>query len=252
MRILFLGNSNDELKLAGDAPLRNQLMREALSEEFGEVEVIMKRTWPDAALPVALEKWLKTLEPDVVYINVTEFWCLHESIPLRIERTFGRVGRPIARAALKAAASPTIGHNRVFRGIRTAAQAVIRGDPQFTPQQVTARVTECARICLRREGTVVVVDGQRGRWPLSITRRGRDRIERRRQEVHRGLTEACARLHVVYESDDIPQWKANAALRKQAHSDGFHHGAAAQVLMANESAALIRRAWYESERLQTN
>lgn len=241
MRVLFLGNSNEALDLPAGAPRRHEVMERELAAEYGTAEIVTKRAWPNAGFPKVLERWIGELEPDVVYLNVAEYWCLYESIPLRIERRFGKFGKPLAAAGTKAAETPWVSHNRLFRTLRQAGQSVVAGAVYFSPEEVVDRVVECVRLCLRDEKLVVVVDGQRGRRPHATTRRWRDRVEARRQFVHRRLKAECARLHVVYGGDDVPQWAWHPE-GMDGHRDGLHQGVDGQVWMANEALALIREA----------
>lgn len=241
MRILFLGNSNESLALPPGTPLRHEILERELAAEFGACEVITKPAWPNEGFPAVLDRWVTELKPDVVYINVAEYWCLYESLPLRIERRFGRLGKPVAAAGTKAADTPWLSHNRVFRRLREAGQSVLPGAVYFTPEEVVSRVMECVRVCLRNEDLTVVVDGQRGRRPHGTTNAWRKRVEARRQYVHRHLKAECARLHVVYGGDDVPQWQWHPD-GMDGHRDGLHQGAAGQVWMANEALSLVREA----------
>lgn len=246
VRILFLGNSNEWLALAPGTPLRHEIVEQELSKEFGAVQVVPKPAWPTAAFPGVVEKWIGEYSPDVVYINVAEYWCLYESIPLRIERAMPRFGKRVSNAGQAAAATPWLSHNRMFRGLRQAGQSVIAGAVYFTPDEIVDRVVETTRRCLRNEGMAVVVDGQRGRRPHATTRRWQERVEARRLEVHHRLKEECARLHVVYGGDEIPQWKTHPE-GMDGHRDGLHQGPAGQIWMANESIELIRAALAETD-----
>jgi hypothetical protein len=241
VKVLFLGNSNEALDLPAAAPRRHEIMQADLAAEFGAAEVIVKPAWPTPEFPGVLERWIAEYEPDLVYLNVAEYWCLYESIPLRIERRFGRLGKQVAAAGTGAAAVPWLAHNRAWRGLRQAGQSVVAGAVQFEPEVLVPRIMECVRVCLRSEGVAVVVDGQRGRRPHATTRRWRERVEARRQFVHVRLKEECTRLHVVYGGDDVPQWKTHPE-GMNGHRDGLHQGAAGQVWMANEATSLIRQA----------
>ena len=241
MRILFLGNSNEFLALPSGAPLRHEIMRAELSADFGEVELITKPMWPTAEFPRVLAKWVSEYSPDLVYLNVAEYWCLYESIPLRIERTFSKLGRPLGKFGRRAAGAPWLAHNPVFRGLRQGGQSIVPGAVYFTPDEVVERVMECVRLCLQDEGMVVVVDGQRGRRPHATTKRWRNRVESRRQFVHSRLRDECARLHVAYGGDDVPQWQWHAE-GMDGHRDGLHQADEGQRWMANEAIGLIREA----------
>jgi hypothetical protein len=241
VKVLFLGNSNEALDLPEGSPRRHEIMQAELAAEFGEAEIILKPAWPTEGFPKVLERWIAEIQPDVVYLNVAEYWCLYESIPLRIERRFGKFGKRVAGAGTKAAETPWLAHNRFWRGVRQAGQSVVAGAVYFEPQMLVPRIMECVRVALRSEGVVLIVDGQRGRRPHATTRRWRDRVEVRRQYVHARLKEECARLHVVYGGDDVPQWRTHPE-GMDGHRDGLHQGAAGQVWMANEALALIREA----------
>ena len=250
MRVLFLGNSNEALDLAPGVPRRHEIMERELAAEFGSCEVVTKPAWPNEGFPKVLERWIGEIKPDVVYLNVAEYWCLYESIPLRLERNAGRLGKRLAAAGTKVAETPVLSHNRVFRMLRQTGQSVVAGAVYFSPEEVVERVMECVRVCLRDEGLAVVVDGQRGRRPHATTKRWRERVEARRQFVHVRLKAECARLHVVYGGDDVPQWKWHPE-GMDGHRDGLHQGAAGQVWMANEAIALIREAVGAAEGLPT-
>ncbi len=241
VRILFLGNSNEVLDLPPGALRRHEIIQAELARDFGEAEVVTRPAWPTEKFPEVLARWIVEFAPDVVYLNVAEYWCLYESVPLRVERTFGRLGKPAAKAGLGAAATPWLAHNRVFRKFRETAQVLVQGATPFTPEEVVTRVMASVRVVLRNEGMVVVVDGQRGRRPHSTNARGRDRVEARRQFVHRALGAACARLHVLYGGDDVPQWETHPE-GMDGHADGLHQGVGGQAWMAHESLELIRAA----------
>ena len=247
MRILFLVNSNEFVPNPDGSPLRAELVQSELASEFQDVEVVAKAAWPTSKLPGVLGGWIEEHRPDIVYINVAEYWSLYESVPLRVQRVFGKLGSPFAKLGLKAADTPWVAHNRFFRTSQRIAQRVIGGDPHFSTDEVVERVMACAHVALRREGTVVVVDGQRGRRKFASTRRSLRRMERRRLEVHRRLQAECGRLHVTYESDETPQWVTVERTTLAFQKDGFHLGRTAQEHMAQESCELIRRALLEAD-----
>ena len=247
MRVLFLANSNELVPNPDGSPLRSELVERKLREELGTVEVVTKAAWPTEKLPDIVSRWMDEYEPDIVYINVAEFWCLYESVPLRVRRVLGRFGTPLAWLGLKAADTPVVAHNRAFRWLQRTTQAVVGGDPHFTEGEVVERVIACARTALQREGTGVVVDGQRGRRKFSPTERGLRRIEARRLRVHRRLQAACEQLHVIYESDETPQWTTLDDRTLGFQRDGFHFGSSGQEHMAAESTELILRAVRELE-----
>ena len=245
MRVLFLANSNELVPNPDGSPSRAELVRRDLDADFPGTEVIVKAAWPTEDLPGIVAGWITRYEPDVVYINVAEYWCLYESVPLRVRRIFGRFGTPFAALGLKAADTPWVAHNRVFRKLQQLTHLAIGGDTHFTPEEVVDCVVKCARVALQHEGVGVIVDGQRGRRKFAVTARGLRRIEKKRLAVHRMLKAECERLHVIYESDEIPQWQVVERATLAYQEDGFHLGGSAQEHMATEATALIRRAYAE-------
>src|SRR5690349_658619 len=93
VRVLRLGNSNDHV---GAVPADQQswkVAERAFSEQLGEpVETILKRVWPNSDLPTILDRWVTEFEPDLVVLQVNNFWYGHESAPLWLDRRFGRAG----------------------------------------------------------------------------------------------------------------------------------------------------------------
>ena len=208
-----------------------------------------KSVWPDAKFPATLQKWLARYQPDIVYLNVVSFWFQYESVPLRMERLFGRFGKKVSDAGFNIASNRVLAHNRPFRAFRGMAQRTIGGDNHFTSHEVIECMSECIRLVLRREGTVLVVSGPGSRNDHSVTPWKRRRNERRRQEVDGALKSLCEQLHVQYEGVQQPRWKAREEVGGQRIGDGLHFNASGHARRAEEMFQSIHRAW-EAEQLR--
>ena len=109
MRLLRLTNSNDyndeipEL-LRGEAITR-RLAAEAIGED---VETVSRAFWPSSKLPAKVAGWLDEYEPDMVFIRCAAYWVSFESLPLRIDRTLGRLGRWPAAVGKRLGSEPTV------------------------------------------------------------------------------------------------------------------------------------------------
>ena len=131
-------------------PLAPALAAEALGQELGTpVDVVARAIWPSPKLPSLVERWMDEEEPDLVLMRSRPYAFLYESVPLRIERALGPVGKPVARAGLKAADSPLLAHNAAFHALRTLGLRTIGGVTTYTPQEVVAVLEACVRVIIR-------------------------------------------------------------------------------------------------------
>jgi len=252
VNLLLLGNSNESVQWFEGGETSEDIVRRRWSEEFGQpAEVTAKSIWPDVKFPATLEKWLVKYQPDIVYLKTVSFWFSHESVPLKLERIGGRLGKKLGKAGLDAASNRTLSHNVPFRLLRNLAQRTIGGDTNFSTADVIDCLSECIRIVLQREGTVLVVSGPGGRVNYAVTRRKQKRNEQRRQLVDQSLQSLCAQLHVEYEGAEEPQWRS--PLWKRQHvGDGIHFNAAAAARRGDlmfesiRSARVMEQARYET------
>lgn len=199
MRLLRLGNSYDtDPNIAPDenkSTVADRILAEASGEE---VETTIRVIWPDPPLPDLVDRWLDRYEPDVVLLVVSSYWFTYVSVPVRVQRNFGPLGRPLARAGLKAAATPWIAHNRAFRLARRATIAAIGGSTNFTLEQVVSSMEACIRRVLAREHVALAVRGPRLAYAADGTARSRRWAEERRSAVNRHMANFCEQLHVEY------------------------------------------------------
>jgi hypothetical protein len=242
MKVLFLGNSSEVYGDIPDADRRASRTAQALEEAFGEaVELRTRAIWPNAALPARVEQWISDFEPDIVYFNVVAFWFNYQSVPLMLERRFGRAGKPLREVGIKASQVPWFGHTRAFHWCRDVCQRLIGGATFFEPEQVIAVVSDCVRVIVRHEEAVLVVSGARGISKYGSGGAGQAWAEERRLRVHRALSALCAELHVEYLGAETPRHLTEAPrtlLADRLHSDREGH-----ARYGAEIAEALKAAW---------
>lgn len=244
MKVLVLGNSNDTGNFVPNEVKRHVQMREMLAAEFGEpVEVVVRHVWPNDRMVDWVLAGVEETQPDMVYVNVTNYPYSYESTPLKVRRIFGKVGgEAVGDAGLRMAGSPKWSHNAVFRGIRRVAQATIGGDTHFTPEEVAERYERLIRALLRQEGTVIAVKGPMGK-SKKATARATARAEQRRQLVHGRLKQLCQQLHVYYAGSEKPYHDVKPTPKGTRIGDGLHSNAAGHRISADEHFECVRDAW---------
>ncbi len=232
MNLLWLSNSNDDITRAGVASgaRRPEIMATRLADALGEpINLVVKPMRPSPELPAILERRIREVETDIIWMNVANYWINYESTPLRVQRWLGRIGTGAAAAGFKVA--DRFGERRSYRGLRTLIQRTIGGDPRFRPEEVLECVAECARIALRDESLVLIIEGPRDRQRFYGSGRAGARMERRRLWLHQHLKELSGRLHCTYHGSDEP-------LRSQVRDlsfqkDAFHMDASAHARSAD-------------------
>ncbi len=227
MKILWVGNSNDRASAeVSEGQLRHKLLEPRLAEALGEpVEIVSRPLWPKPDAAQVLSSWLERFEPELVYLKANQFWFNHESVPLRIERMLGPLGRPVARASLRANGTGWLAHNSAFRRLRDFIRRRVQGAYYFEPDEVVLRLGECIRVALRNENAQVLVACAFGISDRSSDEKTRRRLEARRLMVHRGLQRLCADLHVDYVGADQPHYLTRPILEQHLQSDQFHRDA---------------------------
>lgn len=242
VKILRMGTSEDAAGRIAEGELSYKLVEQALSEALGEpVETIVRRAWPDPRLPGKFEEFLERYEPDLVFFKVPAYWVTYESVPLRMERLLGKLGTPVKDAGLKAAGTPWLAENFAFRALRRLANNTIGGATHFTPDQVAEVVTDCMRIALRREGTVVALRGPLSFADTATSAKVRKRQESRRLALHRACKELAARLHIDYLGSDAPVYLVEGT--EVLLGDRLHHNQAGQRQAADQEVEFLMRAW---------
>lgn len=220
MKVLRLTNSNDVLP--GTADNRPRLLKERLEAYVGEpVEVVVKTIWPTDTLPATVEKWVEREQPDLVWVGVVNYWYEYMSVPKRMERLFGQFGNTASNLGFKAADTPWLSQNAVFRALRRALQRTIGGDPHFTPEHVVESIGAIARRVLRSEGTVLVVWGPFAHSNYAVSKKAERQGEARRKYIVRNLRELAGALHFEYYAPDEPYWKSQG--KPDFAKDQFHY-----------------------------
>ena len=199
VRILRLTNSNDFTKGIPDERRAYRVVERALAEESGEhVETVRKVIWPSDDLPDIIERWINENQPDIVFLTVNPYWFNYESVPLKLQRRLGPIGRLFGDAGLRAADTPWLAHNAVFRKVRYFAQATIGGECPFTTAYVLESMEAVTRRILRHEDVHLVVrSSQGGKDRPDLPPRVQKRHQARRIEVADGLERICDALNVT-------------------------------------------------------
>jgi hypothetical protein len=243
VKILRLTNSNDFYGDVADAERGYRIIEAALSAEFGEeVETIRRIIWPADNLPDLVERWVVEERPDIVFLKTSAFWYAYESVPLKLRRRFGRVGQAVGDSGLKAAATPRVAHNAVFRKLRYYAQATIGGEPHFTIDYCIENLEAVIRRVLRHEDTLLVVRGSRGgRERPDAPKNVAARHEARRIEFNTRLNALCEQL-------SIPMVRGNQRRKFDPStrlSDQFHSNARGHAESGSFEAEALARIWRE-------
>jgi hypothetical protein len=252
--LLFLGNSDDlnpEVPEDGRAPQICARLLASLTGHPWEVEA--RAIWPSPELPNLIDRWLDRFQPDLVLFKVNWYWYGYESVPVRVERLFGKVGKPVASLGLKAAGSRRIGHTRSFKLGRRLAHRMIGGDSPFTPELVIDMVELCLRRIVTREGLVVLAKGT-ATYDLDgevMIRDYKSRFAGRRDHVEGTLQDFCRRLSIG--------WADNRETLGAEHEglddgDGLHKAAAVQDVFgrrhARDLVAAMRAAGWDFSKVQ--
>jgi hypothetical protein len=241
MKLLWMGNSGNAFGAVPEESRSHSVAARILSEAAGEpVEVILKRAWPTPDFPSIVERWMGRYEPDAAFIHVPAYWFMYESVPLKLERKFKRVGKPLGDAGLRAAKVPWLAGTPVFRAGRKLAQLTIGGATNFEPEQVVESVSAALRVMVRSEDLALVVRGPRNAVDFSASRRRRAWGEARRQIVERSLRELCEDLHLVYYGSETSM--AGIEERTQLF-DGLHSDEADHIRLGETHGALLAQAW---------
>lgn len=242
MKLLLLGNSAD---IRNDVPpeeRRGMLLREEMEQGFGEpVEIATRTFWPNAQAPTRVEAWLEEERPDMLLITATAFPFAYPSVPLKLERMFGRFGKRLRKVGVGAANTPWLAHNAVFRGLRRAAQLTIGGAYYLTVDEVIENTTKALRVAVRHEEVVVVYKAPGGGGIYQPTASARRAAEAKRQRVLDSIEQVCRELHVDYIRHNEPNHVRTPNLEDVG--DGIHGKALYHQVRAAELIPTMLSAW---------
>ena len=226
MKVLWLGNSSDQRGRIADADMRANVVARELEAAAGEpVELVVRPIWPDENLPGLVERWMDEVEPDLVMLRTVSFWFNYESVPLRIERLLGPVGKPVKDAGLGLAKTSWLGERALYHWLRRWAQRTIGGDTYFTPDEVIQRQSAVIRAIVRREGVALVANLPKGRADYYPSARIKRRAEVRRRKVHGALARLCDELHVPYHGSEHASYltETPTTVGDRLHGDAAEH-----------------------------
>ncbi|MGE3076173.1 MAG: hypothetical protein AB7N24_09850 [Dehalococcoidia bacterium] len=242
MRILRLAASDEapgRLPAGASIP---EIIASIVEAETGEpVEIKLRAAWPSDALPGLIGRWLDEYEPDIVFLKVNAYWFNYLSLPLQIERKFGKAGRPINRIGKQVGELRPVSSSRPYRIARRYLLRVFPGATYFTPEAVVASMQECVRTVLAREGIGLVVSGPASRLNHELSSKAARAHEARRQLVHQSMKRFCAEVHVPYFGMDRVPTKGELAAT--VGSDGLHVNESASRRLAEEEAEALVTLW---------
>ncbi len=245
MQVLRLGNSYERDPNIPPEANKSAVADRLLAEATGEaVETTNRTIWPDPGLPDLVDRWLDRYQPELVLLVVTSYWFTHVSLPLAIERRFGRVGKPIARAGDRLVHKPWLARNRAFNVARSAARGAIGGDTHFTPEQVIESMETCIRRILAHEEVALAVRGPRIAFATEGSAKAKRVAEQRRSTVDRHMAEFCRQLHVEYIAYDTGV--APDAAQEEFQADGVHVTEAVHAEQGRIEGEAMLRAWKQT------
>lgn len=199
MQVLRLGNSYEfDANIAPEAN-KTSISDRFLTEATGEtVETTARVIWPQPELPELVERWLDRYQPDLVLLVVSSYWFTSVSLPLGLERRFGRIGRIAGRAGERLVRNERLVKNPGFRVLRKGVRASLGGVTHFEPEEVNERMEACIRRIVAREDVALAVRGPRLAHVSDDSERAKKAAEARRLIVHRRMAELCRQLHIEY------------------------------------------------------
>lgn len=245
MKILRLTNSNDVLESIPEHLRAAAIADDVVFALTGErPETITRVVWPGPELPAIVARWIDRYAPDLVFMRASSFWVCYESVPLRLQRHFGPVGRALGALGLKAGGNPTIATNPVARRVREYAVRTIGGDTHFTPAEAAGYVEDTLRVILKAESVVPVLRGPAHTHNSAGNAAGLARSQRRVQEFEERLATLSRTLHVSYTSARALADEAATHL-----ADGLHDDLAGQRDFGQLEGKAVADAWLAAVRV---
>jgi hypothetical protein len=246
VRILRLTNSNDMLADLPPEQMGAAIAEQVVRERTGEpVETVTRVVWPSSALPGILEGWLDRYQPDVVFLRAPAYWVSYESVPLRLQRRLGPLGKWPGELGLKIGGNPRFAASRAGRAARKLMMRTIGGDTYFTAEQATSHVAAVFRAVIARESIVPAILGPGHPVDSSATSKGHERATRRVDEFDARLRAVCETLHIAFATARNVD-HADSLLR----ADELHEGPEGQRLYGELEGHVIADAWLAAVAVQ--
>ena len=236
MKLLWLGSSNDINPQLPEEARVPSIAATIIEEMTGDrPELTVRAVWPNEAMPGLVADWVERFEPDMVCFYFGSYYYSYRSVPLRVQRLLGPLGKPVAAAGFRAAESPRLEEHPAFHTMRRLALRTIGGDTHFTFEQVIDRYEAAVRrILAMRENTVLLVRGPSDEYPGGS-----------RQTSHRRVTklveEMCVALHVSFLGWDDPPYVIAAS--DELLGDGMHYDQGPQAFLGKELERALSKAW---------
>lgn len=242
MKVLRLGQSDQRIPGVPDSSRTWFVAQEVLAAAIGEpVETVLREIWPQPSLPDLVDRWIERYQPDLVFMKTTDYWVCTQSVPLRLQRRFGKVGRKAGDLGKRAADVPRIAHTRLFHAGRLVLLRTIGGDRYFEPADVVATLEACLRRIVAHETVVPVVSGTVGMLHPPYGWGGEKAAIERRTAVHEGMARVCGQLHIAYTGRGgvIPKDEYAGLVG----GDGLHRNEAGQQAAGAAEGRQMVRAW---------
>ena len=198
--MLRVGTSNDE---SGNVPESSRawfVAEKMLAEATGEpVETILKRGWPNESYALAVSRWMEEYRPEIVVLQVNNFWYGHESVPLWFERRFGRAGKKVNSLTDRVGKTEWFAESRFGLALSRGLGRMLPSATHFSIKEIVACMEAAMRKVLAEEGSILLVRGNEN-WaqlPFASERQNRRNLARNAQ-MSAAMQQLCDRLHVPY------------------------------------------------------
>jgi hypothetical protein len=239
--VLRFGNSND---VAGSLPVERRgwrLAEAALSESLGEpVTTTLKRAWPNERLAEIVEDALRQHEPEMVVLQVNNFWYGHESAALWFERRLGRAGTALNSAALNVGKSAWMADSRWVQFVNRRVLGILPKATHFSVAEVATAMEAAMRRVVAHESIVLLVRGNES-WAQmpNATRRFDRRNAARNAAMSLAMRAVCERMRVPYfERPTVP-----AGGMETLNGAGFHNNEEGERQLGAFDAEAMLTAW---------
>jgi len=242
MRILRLSESDDTAPGVADEERAWYIAQEAFARERGEpVETVIKTIWPTPKLPDLIDRWIDEFQPDLVFMKVNWYWYGYESVPLRIRRVLGPIGKPLSEGGLAAAKNRRLSKMWWFKAGRRWAHRTIGGDAAFEPAEIVDLMTVCIRRIIAHESTGLIVKGYgEGRKSDPYLAMYYARFKKKQAIVEGSIERLCAELHVPFYVTPTAHTKQETGLDG---TDGLHRNAHGHIIVGEQEGEMLINGW---------